>query len=125
MPHSPPHYCAHVGCNILVQGGTPGGRCPAHTLAPWRPRVQPVPRIRGEKLQHLRAQLFMRTPLCVLCEQHGRITMATIRDHIVPLADGGTEDDSNTQALCWTCNELKRQTEAKSGRAKQAKVTTG
>jgi 5-methylcytosine-specific restriction protein A len=60
----------------------------------------------------------------VLCEQAGRITMATIRDHIIPLADGGTEDDSNTQALCWTCNELKRQTEAKSGRAKQAKVTT-
>lgn len=28
-------------------------------------------------------------------------------DHIVPIAQGGTSDESNLQRLCWRCNSLK------------------
>ena len=28
-------------------------------------------------------------------------------DHIVPIAQGGTSDESNLQCLCWRCNSLK------------------
>jgi HNH endonuclease domain protein len=28
-------------------------------------------------------------------------------DHIVPVAQGGTSDESNLQCLCWRCNSLK------------------
>lgn len=28
-------------------------------------------------------------------------------DHIVPIAQGGTGDESNLQCLCWRCNSLK------------------
>ena len=37
-------------------------------------------------------ELFDRTPLCVNCgSKAGRVTVATIRDHIVPLTQGGDE----------------------------------
>jgi 5-methylcytosine-specific restriction protein A len=73
------------------------------------------PRIRGTHLQRLRRQLFERQPLCVVCEADGRVTIATIRDHVVPLGEGGTDTDSNTQALCQSCSDRKTREEAKRG----------
>jgi len=115
MPSSAKHTCAQAGCGVLLARGD-GDRCPAHAVgSDWnRPRKE-VPRIRGGKLIKLRKELFDRSPLCATCERLGRVTVATIRDHIVPLAEGGTEDDSNTQPLCWNCNEVKRIAEAKRG----------
>ena len=72
-------------------------------------------RIRGTTLQRLRARLFEESPLCVTCLAQSRVTPATIRDHIVPLAEGGTESDSNIQALCDPCHEIKRIAEATRG----------
>ena len=43
-------------------------------------------------------------PLCRMCREKGRITKATIVDHIVPLVLGGTDDDSNTRSLCDECH---------------------
>ena len=36
-------------------------------------------------------------PLCVECAKRGRVTVATIRDHIIPLAEGGEDVPENTQ----------------------------
>lgn len=72
-------------------------------------------RIRGLTLQRLRARLFEESPLCVECLTANRVTAATIRDHVVPLAEGGADDDTNTQALCSTCHETKRIAEATRG----------
>jgi 5-methylcytosine-specific restriction endonuclease McrA len=33
--------------------------------------------------------------------------LATERDHIIPIADGGTEHPDNTQGLCSQCNAEK------------------
>ena len=41
----------------------------------------------------------------------GRTTPATIRDHVVPLAEGGHDVDANVQALCVACHDVKTQAE--------------
>ena len=71
--------------------------------------------MRGRKLQRLRNQLFDKQPLCVLCLLKGRTTVATIRDHVVPLAEGGLDDETNTQPICEECHELKTAEESKRG----------
>ncbi|MDO8319080.1 HNH endonuclease signature motif containing protein [Rhodoferax sp.] len=45
----------------------------------------------------MRAALYSGNPLCVECDRLGRVTLATQRDHIKPLAEGGTDDASNAQ----------------------------
>ena len=38
------------------------------------------------------------------CEAQGRVTAPTQRDHIIPLSEGGADDDSNVQALWAHCS---------------------
>ena len=75
-------------------------------------------RIRGYTLQRLRQRLFDEQPLCVYCLELGRIEPATIRDHIVPLAEAGADLEANTQALCAACHDRKSAAEAKRGSAR-------
>ena len=64
-------------------------------------KAAPTPRIRGAKGQKLRARRLARTNgLCEDCQAEGRVTLATVVDHIVPLAHGGAESDENTRNLC-------------------------
>ena len=115
MPYSPKRYCSQPGCSVIV----PSGRCAQHAREPFRsPTHSAAKRIRGTHLQRLRRELFERTPLCVICEQAGRVTIATVRDHIVPLSQGGSELELNCQALCYDCNERKRHDEVSAGMAK-------
>ena len=72
-------------------------------------------RVTGRKLQHLRQRLFDKHPLCVLCLAKGRTAVATIRDHVVPLAEGGPDTEENTQAICVECHEVKTAEESKRG----------
>lgn len=58
----------------------------------------------------------MSEPLCRVCNAQGRITPATIRDHIKSLAEGGADEESNTQPLCETCHDAKTETEKARGR---------
>ena len=71
-----------------------------------------VTRIRGNSLQKIRRDHFRENPLCVQCEKEGRISLATELDHIVPIAHGGSESDSNRQGLCRYCHDAKSATEA-------------
>jgi 5-methylcytosine-specific restriction protein A len=48
----------------------------------------------------------------------GRARPATVRDHIVPLAEGGLDDDRNVQAICTPCSDAKTQREAERGLAR-------
>ena len=43
--------------------------------------------------------------MCRICLANGRTTAATVPDHIVPLAKGGTDDDSNVRCLCALCHD--------------------
>lgn len=49
--------------------------------------------------------------MCAECKKHGRVCLATQRDHIVPLSEGGLDDDTNTQGLCDACHEVKSEAE--------------
>lgn len=64
----------------------------------------------------MRAQLFRREPFCRECTRHGRTTVATVRDHVIPLFEGGRDDESNEQPLCQDCSDAKSAAEARRGR---------
>ena len=69
---------------------TSGSRCPAHTLRngstrSWR-------KLRG---QILRLDAYR----CRMCGQP-----ATEVDHVLPLADGGTDRPTNCRSLCHDCH---------------------
>ncbi len=51
----------------------------------------------------------------MLCEQRGVVRLATIRDHIVPLAEGGLDHEDNVQAICQFCSDEKTHAEAARG----------
>lgn len=118
MPKSAPKPCSYPGCGVLVHDGS--SRCAKHPKAVWA-KPTPTKRITGRRLQALRAALFARAPLCAECERQGRVTPATERDHIVPLAEGGADDDSNVQGLCHECHEAKRKEESARG-ARRARM---
>lgn len=117
MPKAAPRPCTYPGCAALVHGGR---RCDKHPLPTWTKRADAPKRVTGRKLQRMREQLFQRQPLCVECERHGRVRLATQRDHIIPLAEGGRDDSSNEQGLCEACHEAKSLRERTRGRARAA-----
>ena len=65
----------------------------------------------GRALQRKRDELFGREPLCRSCKAKGFVTIATLRDHIKPLAEGGTDEDDNVQPLCEPCHDEKSMAE--------------
>jgi 5-methylcytosine-specific restriction enzyme A len=114
MPNAAPKPCTYPRCTALAHDGT--WRCGAHARESWAKGPQATKRITGRRRQALSAALFRANPLCVECQAQGRVALATQRDHIKPLAEGGTEDADNTQGLCDTCHEAKSQREAQRGR---------
>jgi 5-methylcytosine-specific restriction protein A len=105
MPNAAPKPCGHAGCGKLVRDGT--SRCEAHKRPEWNKKPDAPKRITGRKLQRMRAELFQRDPLCAMCKAQGFIKLATQRDHIVPLAEGGSDTADNEQGLCVECHEAK------------------
>ena len=61
---------------------------------------QTIDRVRGRKLQQRRATHFRLFPLCVKCEETGKVSLATELDHIIPLFKGGSDEPDNWQSLC-------------------------
>jgi 5-methylcytosine-specific restriction protein A len=115
MPTASPKPC--VVCACLVHDGTT--RCAAHKRPLWVKRPE-AKRITGRPLQRRRAELFAREPLCRECRKAGRVSEAVIRDHVVPLAEGGADDDDNVQPLCQTCSDAKSAGESARGRRRWA-----
>jgi len=116
MPVAAPRPCSHPGCGVLVRDGS--GRCAKHPRKAWvKPASkQATKRITGRRLQAMRAALFARDPICAECRKLGLVELATQRDHIVPLAEGGLDDPTNEQGLCDQHHEAKSLAEAIRGR---------
>lgn len=84
---------------------------------PWKPpsindRRSPY----GAAWQRQRAATLRAEPLCRMCLSAGRTVAATVVDHIQPLEDGGTNEQSNLQPLCKRCHDsvkTPRDTEAR------------
>lgn len=76
--------------------GTPtrNPRCKAHTLRNGSTRTW----------RTLRAAILYRDAYrCALCPRG-----ASEVDHVVPVADGGTDDPSNLRSLCHSCHATRR-----------------
>lgn len=54
--------------------------------------------------------------LCQMCLRAGRVTAATEVDHIVNKASGGSDADTNLEAICSPCHAIKTRAEATAGR---------
>lgn len=70
-----------------------------------------VRRITGREHGRIRRRILLRDEYT--CQRCGRVDLGPGLevDHIVPLCDGGPEDDSNRQLLCHSCHSLKSKKE--------------
>lgn len=66
--------------------------------------MTPTPRTRGRAGVELRQRRLRKEPLCRDCAAKGRVTAATVPDHIRPLAQGGSDTDDNIRCLCGDCH---------------------
>jgi 5-methylcytosine-specific restriction protein A len=60
----------------------------------------------------MRKRILIEEPLCRECLKRDRVTATTIADHIIPKAEGGTDDRENYQGLCDPCSSAKTAAEA-------------
>ena len=117
MPNKPLKPCAHFGCPAL----TAARRCPDHTKI----KAAEYAGRRNKSWQHLygarwrreRKAFLASNPLCAGCARQGRITVATIVDHIIP-HKGDLQafwDKANRQGLCENCHNVKTASEGAFG----------
>lgn len=69
--------------------------------------MQQTPRLRGRRAVAQRHRRLYAEPLCRDCKAKGRITAATVPDHIVPLTKGGPDTDDNIRCLCEPCHTIR------------------
>lgn len=106
--------CSWQGCPGLAKEGA--RYCGAHLAEARKARDA----AKGERAKHyktahwqrLRMVVLRQEPLCRECKDMGRLTPATVVDHIKPLSDGGTDAMTNLQPLCKECHDLKTNRES-------------
>ncbi len=74
----------------------------------------------GSAWDRLRAAVLAAEPLCRNCSAAGERQAAVTVDHIVPKAEGGTDDRANLQPLCGPCRVAKDRVDALRGRQRKA-----
>ena len=109
MPYKPLRPCNHPGCRELTRERF----CEKHRKEREREKDKgrPTAAQRGydSRWRKARTWYLKRNPLCVECEKKGKLTPATVIDHVVPHR-GDKElfwDMSNWQALCKPCHDRK------------------
>jgi len=110
-PFAPQHPCSYPGCPILVAADC--SRCGRHQTQErneaesWRGSANS--RGYGSRWRAARKRFLELNPLCVMCHRMGRLTAATIVDHMIPhQGDPGLFwKESNWQALCRRCHSRK------------------
>lgn len=117
MPKAAPKPC--VMCATLVYDGT--SRCAAHKVLAGsfadKRRGSSQERGYGRQWVHARNRVMLRDcGICQPCKADGIVHMGTEVDHIVPKAEGGTDDDANLQTICKARHRAKTQAEAARGR---------
>ncbi|MDR1464314.1 MAG: HNH endonuclease [Oscillospiraceae bacterium] len=97
MPYKNPHPCVFPHCREV----TYTKYCPKHQPLLYNSERRKHYDRRWEKV---RALYLSKHPLCVHCEQSGRLTPATEVHHICPVSQGGGDNDENLMALCKSCH---------------------
>jgi 5-methylcytosine-specific restriction protein A len=81
---------------------------------PSRIGTAQVERLRGSAAVKRRSNYLRLHPLCTRCDREGRVSAATVPDHIVPLWAGGADNlDTNGQGLCAEHHDAKTECEAR------------
>lgn len=83
----------------------------AHRNPAKRPGGSAHLRDRSASYQRLRAFLMAGEPLCRYCLANRYVTPATVLDHIIALAIGGTDTPDNLAPACRDCNAAKARDE--------------
>ena len=107
MPFKPKKPCAHPGCPELVPTGT--RYCEKHRVLHPEAIRSASARGYGSKWQRVSKEYLARHPLCVKCLEAGRVTQATVVDHVKPHRGDKRLfwDESNWQPLCKPCHDRK------------------
>src|SRR5829696_4387684 len=92
-----------------------GNYCPDHEPKPWATsRRKARVKVSGwEEQRRARRVLARYLGACHWCGHKG----ATQVDHVVPLADGGPDDETNLAPIHADCHRTKTQAEARRARA--------
>lgn len=86
-------------------------RVPRIARRVFAPIETPTKRMTGRPWMRLRRLVMKEEPLCRHCTVLGKVRATYEVDHILPLVDGGTDDRSNLQGLCWSCHQTKTRNE--------------
>ena len=107
MPRTPKRPCRFPGCPNLCEKDV---YCDKH-------KAFTTDKIRGgaygrgydAKWRKVRKLYLQQHPLCSLCQQEGKLTPATVIDHILPHRGDTTLfwDKKNWQPLCKNCHDRK------------------
>jgi 5-methylcytosine-specific restriction protein A len=108
-PMAPMRPCGYPGCATL----TDTARCERHRIQERRElearRGSAASRGYGRRWRAARKLFLDRNPLCAECQQMGRLTAATIVDHVIP-HKGDTRlfwDMDNWEAICKSHHDQK------------------
>ena len=101
--------CRHPGCPKL----TDGMYCEEHARLHASDRASASVRGYDSRWEKARKRFLKAHPLCVRCMEQGRLTRATVVDHIVPHRGDAKLfwDEGNWQSLCKSCHDHKTMTE--------------
>lgn len=84
-----------IGVQAPTYGRGRGGR-------PWRRKREAVLKRDGN--------------LCQPCNRSGKLQIAHEVDHIVPMSEGGSDDEANLEAICTGCHKVKTAAEQRHAR---------
>jgi len=114
MPIKVPTLCKWPGCPNVTRSGS---YCATHARANERQRGSAAQRGYDSGWRRVRARYLAAHPWCAdPFGVHGGVPVAaTDVDHIQRRRSGGSDDDSNLQALCHACHSRKTVVEGRGG----------
>ena len=110
MPRRPRTPCKQDGCPNLVTYGNK--YCDDHKTNHALDAKTTKAKGYNSRWNKVRIRYLKLYPLCVYCQREGRLTKATVVDHISPHR-GDQElfwNQSNWQSLCKSCHDRKTKT---------------
>jgi len=112
MPMRLKRPCRYPGCPALVDVG----HCDKHRFESRRydrERGNPTQRGYDWRWRKYSKRRLREYPLCAECERHGRVTLAAVTDHVIPIRGDMTLfwDETNHESKCTDCHNRKSATE--------------